>query len=211
MTRPSCRSHGAVLCFAPCCFPPHRRWPRPTTPRPGRPPGQRSSTSPMPRCRWICSSATSRGRPVKLGDYFQPNRPVLLVMVYFGCPQLCSLSLNGVTKAVRKIDLQPGRAVRDRHRQLQSQRGTRDGRGQEGELHQVAGQARGRRRLALPHQQRSGRRPDAGRRHRFRLPAESRDGAIPAPGGHLSLHARGPRVAGRAGRRSSMRTCSAIR
>ena len=49
------------------------------------------------------------GQTVKLGDYFQPNRPVLLIMVYFGCPQLCSLSLNGVTKAVRKIDLQPGR------------------------------------------------------------------------------------------------------
>ena len=49
------------------------------------------------------------GQPVKLGDYFQPNRPVLLIMVYFGCPQLCSLSLNGVTKAVRKVDLQPGR------------------------------------------------------------------------------------------------------
>ncbi len=49
------------------------------------------------------------GQPVKLGDYFQPNRPVLLIMVYFGCPQLCSLSLNGVTEAVRKIDLQPGK------------------------------------------------------------------------------------------------------
>jgi len=49
------------------------------------------------------------GQSVKLGDYFQPNRPVLLVMVYFGCPKLCSLSLNGITKAVQKIDLQPGR------------------------------------------------------------------------------------------------------
>ncbi len=49
------------------------------------------------------------GQRVKLRDYFQPNRPVLLIMVYFGCPKLCSLSLNGVTKAVRKIDLQPGR------------------------------------------------------------------------------------------------------
>jgi protein SCO1/2 len=49
------------------------------------------------------------GQPVKLGDYFHPNRPVLLIMVYFGCPQLCSLSLNGVTEAVRKVDLQPGR------------------------------------------------------------------------------------------------------
>jgi protein SCO1/2 len=49
------------------------------------------------------------GQAVKLGDYFHPNRPVLLIMVYFGCPQLCSLSLNGVTEAVRKVDLQPGR------------------------------------------------------------------------------------------------------
>ena len=49
------------------------------------------------------------GQKVKLGDYFQPNRPVLLIMVYFGCPQLCSLSLNGLTEAVRKMDLQPGK------------------------------------------------------------------------------------------------------
>ena len=53
--------------------------------------------------------ADESGQTVKLGDYFRPNRPVLLIMVYFGCPQLCSLSLNGVTKAVRQIDLQPGR------------------------------------------------------------------------------------------------------
>ena len=49
------------------------------------------------------------GQPVKLGDYFQPNRPVLLIMVYFGCPYLCGASLNGLTEAVRKIDLQPGK------------------------------------------------------------------------------------------------------
>ena len=49
------------------------------------------------------------GQAVKLSDYFHPNRPVLLIMVYFGCPKLCSLSLNGVTKAVRKVGLQPGK------------------------------------------------------------------------------------------------------
>jgi len=49
------------------------------------------------------------GQTVNLGDYFQADRPVLLIMVYFGCPQLCSLSLNGLTDAVRKFDLQPGR------------------------------------------------------------------------------------------------------
>ena len=46
---------------------------------------------------------------MKLGDYFHSDRPVLLIMVYFGCPRLCSLSLNGLTEAVRKIDLLPGK------------------------------------------------------------------------------------------------------
>lgn len=49
------------------------------------------------------------GQRVKLGDYFHSDRPVLLIMVYFGCPRLCSLSLNGLTEAVRKIDLLPGK------------------------------------------------------------------------------------------------------
>jgi protein SCO1 len=49
------------------------------------------------------------GKDVKLGDYFHPNRPVLLTMVYFGCPRLCNLSLNDMTKALRKIDLEPGK------------------------------------------------------------------------------------------------------
>jgi protein SCO1 len=53
--------------------------------------------------------ADESGQQVRIGDFFQPNRPVLLVMVYFGCPRLCSLSLNGVTDAVRKSKMQPGR------------------------------------------------------------------------------------------------------
>ena len=67
-----------------------------------------SSTSPTPRCRWTCSSRRS-GQPVKLSDYFHPNRPVVLVMVYFGWHELCGPALNGVTEALRKVDLQPGR------------------------------------------------------------------------------------------------------
>lgn len=49
------------------------------------------------------------GKTVQLADYFHPNRPVLLMMVYFGCPQLCSLSLNGVTEALRDVPLQAGK------------------------------------------------------------------------------------------------------
>jgi protein SCO1/2 len=46
-------------------------------------------------------------KTVKLGDYFHPDRPVVLSMVYFGCPKLCSLSLNGLTTALRGVGLKP--------------------------------------------------------------------------------------------------------
>jgi protein SCO1/2 len=49
------------------------------------------------------------GKEVRLGDYFKPNRPVLLVMVYFRCPMLCGLTLNGIVKAVKPLPLAPGR------------------------------------------------------------------------------------------------------
>jgi protein SCO1/2 len=48
------------------------------------------------------------GKTVKLGDYFHPNRPVVLTMVYFGCKALCGSALNGLTDALRKVGLQPG-------------------------------------------------------------------------------------------------------
>jgi protein SCO1 len=53
--------------------------------------------------------ADEAGQPVKLGDYFHPNRPVVVVMVYFGCPFLCGETLNGLTEVLRKVKLQPGR------------------------------------------------------------------------------------------------------
>ena len=86
------------------------------------------------------------GQTVKLGDYFHPNRPVLLVMVYFGCPQLVQPDLERRERgrAEDRLAARPG--FRDHHRQLQSQRGTGVGRGKKGQLHQVVGQARGRRR-----------------------------------------------------------------
>jgi protein SCO1/2 len=48
------------------------------------------------------------GKSVKLGDFFHADRPVVLSLVYFGCPKLCSLSLNGLTTSLRGIDLKPG-------------------------------------------------------------------------------------------------------
>ena len=30
-----------------------------------------------------------QGQTVKLGDYFHPGRPVIVSLVYYGCPMLC--------------------------------------------------------------------------------------------------------------------------
>ncbi len=49
------------------------------------------------------------GRTVKLGDYFHTGRPVILNLVYFECPMLCTEVLNGLTSAMKVIKFQPGR------------------------------------------------------------------------------------------------------
>jgi protein SCO1/2 len=48
------------------------------------------------------------GRDVKLGDYFG-KRPVLLAMVYYECPMLCTQVLNGVTGALKTLNFDVGK------------------------------------------------------------------------------------------------------
>jgi len=43
------------------------------------------------------------GRPVKLGNYFQAGRPVLLDLGYYRCPMLCNLVLNGFIEGLREV------------------------------------------------------------------------------------------------------------
>lgn len=40
------------------------------------------------------------GRTVELGDYFDGDRPVVLVLAYYRCPMLCNLVLNGLTDSL---------------------------------------------------------------------------------------------------------------
>lgn len=47
------------------------------------------------------------GRPVKLGDYFQ-KRPVVLALVYYDCPMLCTQVLNGLTSALSVLKFNAG-------------------------------------------------------------------------------------------------------
>jgi protein SCO1/2 len=48
------------------------------------------------------------GRSVRLGDYFG-TKPVVLLLVYYECPMLCTQVLNGFVHALRPLGLVPGR------------------------------------------------------------------------------------------------------
>jgi protein SCO1/2 len=48
----------------------------------------------------------ARGQRVPLGSLFDGTRPLLLVLAYYECPQLCSLVLDGATRAMRQLEAQ---------------------------------------------------------------------------------------------------------
>lgn len=49
-----------------------------------------------------------RGNPVRLGDYFR-GKPVVLSLVYYRCPMLCNLVLNGELRAFREVRQEVGK------------------------------------------------------------------------------------------------------
>ncbi|HLV02589.1 MAG TPA: SCO family protein, partial [Acidobacteriota bacterium] len=49
----------------------------------------------------------STGRSVLLGDLFN-ERPVILTLVYYECPMLCTMVLNGTLKAIRTLEFTVG-------------------------------------------------------------------------------------------------------
>lgn len=52
----------------------------------------------------------SHGKRVVLGDFFNKgdNKPVLLVLNYYKCPQLCGLILSGVIDSLKELNWKPG-------------------------------------------------------------------------------------------------------
>ena len=42
---------------------------------------------------------------VKIGDYFNKNKPVLFTIIYYKCPNLCQLHLNGLMKGMKGLDI----------------------------------------------------------------------------------------------------------
>ena len=49
-----------------------------------------------------------KGYQQPLKDFFKEGRPVLLNLVYYNCPMLCNLLLNGQVEVLRKIPWTPG-------------------------------------------------------------------------------------------------------
>lgn len=49
------------------------------------------------------------GREVKLSEYFNQGKPVILIMGYYTCPMLCNLVFNGVRDVVKEMDWVPGK------------------------------------------------------------------------------------------------------
>lgn len=47
------------------------------------------------------------GSTVRLGDYFG-DQPVLLTPVYYECPMLCTMVLEGLVKSLKVVSLEPG-------------------------------------------------------------------------------------------------------
>lgn len=47
------------------------------------------------------------GRQAELGSWFG-ERPVVLALVYYDCPMLCPMILNGLTSALRPLNFDPG-------------------------------------------------------------------------------------------------------
>jgi protein SCO1/2 len=48
------------------------------------------------------------GQRIALADYFDSERPVLLSLVYYECPMLCTLVLDGMVRVLEEMDWVPG-------------------------------------------------------------------------------------------------------
>jgi protein SCO1/2 len=48
------------------------------------------------------------GKKIRLRDYLDGKKPVVLTLGYYRCPMLCDLVLNGFVDALKEIDQEPG-------------------------------------------------------------------------------------------------------
>jgi protein SCO1 len=50
----------------------------------------------------------SNGQTVNLGQYFDGEQPVILTLVYYRCPMLCGLLLDGLIEGIKEVPLSVG-------------------------------------------------------------------------------------------------------
>ena len=50
----------------------------------------------------------SSGETVLIGDYFEGERPTLLLLVYYSCPKMCEVMLNRMTKTINDVTFDVG-------------------------------------------------------------------------------------------------------
>ena len=67
-----------------------------------------STSTSTSRCRSTSPSATRAGAPVTLGSLLR-GKPVVLALVYYQCPMLCTLVLNGLVSALRALSFDAGK------------------------------------------------------------------------------------------------------
>ena len=51
------------------------------------------------------------GNTVALKDYFGKGRPVILNLVYYSCPMLCGMVLQGVVRSLKQVPYTPGQEI----------------------------------------------------------------------------------------------------
>jgi protein SCO1/2 len=51
----------------------------------------------------------SEGKTIRLGDYFNNGKPVILALVYYECPMLCNEVLNGLTGSIKGMSFDVGK------------------------------------------------------------------------------------------------------
>ena len=49
------------------------------------------------------------GRDVRLGEYFNQGKPIIIALVYYECPMLCNQVLNGLTGSLRTLSFDVGK------------------------------------------------------------------------------------------------------
>lgn len=50
-----------------------------------------------------------KGQPVNVSSLTKKDKPTLLTIVYYTCPSLCNLHLNGLMESLEKVSLKPGK------------------------------------------------------------------------------------------------------